>query len=145
MSLLAPLTAADELRLAKLIERGDLEAKHEMIERNVGLVVALARPYAGRGLPLDDLVQEGSIGLIRAVEKFDYRRGYKFSTYAVWWIRRAVTRAIADKGRTIRMPVHAVERLNKVVHIERRLVQSPGRGAPHEEIAAGVGRPAPGG
>jgi RNA polymerase primary sigma factor len=120
MSLLAPLTAADELRLAKLIERGDLEAKHEMIERNVGLVVALARPYAGRGLPLDDLVQEGSIGLIRAVEKFDYRRGYKFSTYAVWWIRRSLMNAL-DTARTIRIPPSAGRQLAAIKRAEAEL------------------------
>ena len=129
------LTAAQEVALAKRIERGDLDAKQVMIQSNLRLVISIAKNYRNQGLPFLDLIQEGTLGLIRAVEKFDWRRGFKFSTYATWWIRQAVARALADKARTIRMPVHIVERLQKMNRAERTLWTMLGREPTIEEIA----------
>jgi RNA polymerase primary sigma factor len=133
------LTADEEVNLAQRMESGDHEAKHKLAEANLRLVVSIAKRYVGRGMLFLDLIQEGNLGLIKAVEKFDFRKGFKFSTYATWWIRQAITRAIADQARTIRIPVHMVETINKLIRISRQLLQEYGREPTPEEIAKAMG------
>ena len=133
------LTAEEEVEIAKRIEAGDVRAEQELAEANLRLVVSIAKRYVGRGMSFLDLIQEGNLGLMKAVDKFDYTRGFKFSTYATWWIRQAITRSIADQARTIRIPVHMVETINKLVRIERQLVQDLGRDPKNEEIAQEMG------
>ena len=135
------LTAEEEIELAQKMEEGDQEAKKRLAEANLGLVVSIAKRYVGRGMLFLDLIQEGNLGLIKAVEKFDYRKGYKFSTYATWWIRQAITRAIADQARTIRIPVHMVETINKLIRVSRQLLQELGREPSPEEIAEEMDMP----
>ena len=135
------LTAEEEKELAMKMEAGDMEAKKRLAEANLRLVISIAKRYVGRGMLFLDLIQEGNLGLIKAVEKFDYRKGYKFSTYATWWIRQAITRAIADQARTIRIPVHMVETINKLIRVQRQLLQELGREPYPEEIAEKMGLP----